>query len=108
MTRYLQVAAVKPGWKARSVLSLAVLAMGLFSTRAYETVQAPLEGALALKQVEAPATDYIVGQVLARNDVPGLIFALTCVLIAVLWIPFALKLARFYSSSEFLVRDTKT
>jgi hypothetical protein len=79
----------RAGW--RVAVTVAVLLLCGVSVRVVSIVQGPLQGTLAVRQVEDDPVDYSVGRAATVVDIPAAIEVVSLIIVAAVWIPFVWK-----------------
>lgn len=85
----------------RILLSAGVVTVCYASATAYRVFQQPLEGSLAVKQLEQSASTH-VGTAAARSlaawNVPGSVWSVALLALSAIWIPYVWRILRARSA----------
>ena len=79
----------RAGWRLAATLAVVVLC-GV-SVRAISLIQGPVEGPLAVRQLEDNPVDYSLGRAVAVANLPGWIEAVAAFTVVALWVTYLLQ-----------------
>lgn len=84
----------KAGWRVAA--TLAVLVLCGVSVRVVSLLQGPVEGPLAVRQIEDDAVDYTVGRAVAVANIPGWIEYISGFVVVALWVAYVLQYSHYW------------
>lgn len=84
-----------PGYKFRIFVTIVLLGIGWIAADAYQAIQGPLEGKLAIGQLNGTTEDYVVGAWFAKHNVVGMLWSVELFLLTCVWLPFVIKAGKF-------------
>ena len=93
-----------PGYKFRVFLSVVLLVAGFAFQGVYSAIEGPFEGKLATGQLNGTTEEYVVGAWFATHNVTGMAWTAVFVLLAFVWVPFAIRVGRY----QYAVRNIGT
>lgn len=79
----------RAGWRVAA--TLVVLVLCGVSVRVVSLLQGPVEGPLAVRQIEDDTIDYSIGRAVAVANIPGWIETMSAIIVLAVWISFVVQ-----------------
>ncbi|MFH1366415.1 MAG: hypothetical protein ABIH38_00295 [Patescibacteria group bacterium] len=87
-----------PEWKKRVVFTIVLAIIWIAVITIYNMAQGPIEGKLALGQINGGTAEYAASREVARGLLPKIIHLTGAVLLAFTWVPFVIELIHYKCS----------
>jgi len=100
MTRTETVEVRLPKWQWRFLATILVIVVGAVASGLYGSIQAPYEARIAAQQLQDNPEAYAATRTWAAVNLLDVIRGIMTVAIAGIWIPFALKVRRYYKAKQ--------